>query len=89
LCPHRGIDFLGEGNRPSSDTGEIIIDLPRSGLAPEIVSKLPTAEQNKDTFPSNNDPMTFGLFFGHIRPMEPAEHVNQSIPIEVHIMFYY
>jgi hypothetical protein len=80
LCPHRGITFLdGE-----SDTGEIILELDRSELPSYIVSRFDTEWRSLSTFPTNSDPLTYGTFFGHATPTEPADHVDQTLPIEVH-----
>jgi len=85
LCPHRGIRYQAI----ESTSGEILIDLARADLDPGIVTSLPEADQNSYVFPHNNDPRTFGAFFGHVAVVDPAEHVNQSLPIEVHYVFLY
>lgn len=85
FCPHRGIQYVAE----ESNEGEIILSLARTDLPPEIVAKLDPADQESETFPVNDDPATFGSFFGHVDPLEPADHVNQSLPVEVHYVFLY
>ena len=85
ICPHRGIAFLREESR----TGEIIIDLARADLPPDITSLFPADDQTSTTFPNNGDPATFGAFFGHVDPLEPADHVGESLDIEVHMVFFY
>ena len=85
LCPHRGISYTSL----ESDSGEIVIDLKREDLPKEIVSRLPTTDQNSDVFPYNGDPATFGAFFGHINPLSPDEHINESLAVEIHFVFYY
>ncbi len=82
LCPHRGIEFIGA----ESDTGEIILELSRDELPTAVVNRFPVEEQDRTTFPTNTDPLTFGVFFGHARPLEPAEHVGESLPIEMHMV---
>ena len=82
LCPHRGIEFVGA----ESDTGEIIIELGRDELPPAVVSRFPVEERTRTTFPTNDDELTFGIFFGHARPLEPAEHIGQRLPIEMHMV---
>jgi len=82
LCPHRGIEFVGA----ESDTGEIIIELGRDELPPTVISRFPVEERTRTTFPTNDDPLTFGIFFGHARPLEPADHVGQRLPIQMHMV---
>jgi len=82
LCPHRGITFLSE----ESDSGEIILELGRDELPYTIASRFPEADRASTTFPTNTDPLTFGMFFGHGRPLEPADHVEQTLPIEMHMV---
>jgi hypothetical protein len=85
LCPHRGINYVSQ----ESDTGEIVIDLSRADLSKEIVSQFPTADQTSSVFPHNTDPRTFGAFFGHIVPLSPDEHINESLAVEVRFVFFY
>lgn len=82
LCPHRGIEFVSVEDR----SGEIVIELGRDELPTSIVSLFPPDDRASTTFPSNTDPLTFGMFFGHARPLEPADHVGESIPIEMHMV---
>jgi hypothetical protein len=84
ICPHRGIKYVDA----ESDSGEIIIDLPRSELPAEAESRLPDEEQGRDVFPHNDDILTFGSFFGHVAPLSPAEHVSESLPIEIHFVMF-
>jgi len=85
LCPHRGISYISE----QSDSGEIVIDLKRSDLPPEIVSRLPAADQDSTVFPYNGDPLTFGAFFGHVNPLSPDEHINETLQVGIHFVFFY
>ena len=85
LCPHHGINYTSQ----ESDSGEIIIDLKRTDLPPEIVSLFPAADQDSSVFPHNTDPRTFGAFFGHVVPHSPDEHVNETLPVEIHFVFFY
>jgi hypothetical protein len=82
LCPHRGIEFVSVESR----AGEIVIELGRDELPSSIVNLFPEADRASTTFPSNTDPLTFGTFFGHARPLEPADRVGQSLPIEMHMV---
>jgi hypothetical protein len=85
LCPHRGKQYLAEESRD----GEIVLALDRADVDPAIVATFPAAERESDTFPTNDDPLTYGMFFGHVKPMEPAEHVGMSLPFEAGIVFLY
>ena len=85
ICPHRGIPYV----RQESREGEIVIDLARADLPADIVSQFPAADQAGTTFPNDGDPATFGSLFGHVDPLEPADHVGESIDIEVHTVFFY
>jgi len=85
FCPHRGISYLKEESR----SGEIILEIARDELPDDIVMQFPAAAQDDDTFPHNGDPASFGSFFGHIAPMDPADHVNERIPIDSHIVFLF
>ena len=85
LCPHRGIQYIAEESR----AGEIVLELDRADVDPTIVAKYPLADRESDTFPTNDDPLTFGLFFGHVKPMEPAEHAGTSLPIEAGLVYLY
>jgi len=82
LCPHRGISFVSD----ESDSGEIIIELGRDELPSRVVNLFPVEERTSTTFPTNDDPLTFGMFFGHASPLEPADHVGQRLPIEMHMV---
>jgi hypothetical protein len=82
LCPHRGIEFASAESR----SGEIVIDLGRDELAEAVVARFPADERDRSTFPANAEPLTFGIFFGHARPLEPAEHIGESVPIEMHVV---
>ena len=84
-CPHNGIQYIAEQSR----AGELVIDLSRTELAKEIVDMFPEEYQTGDVFPHNSDPSTFGAFFGHVAPMDPADHVNDSVAIDVgYVVFY-
>ena len=85
LCPHHGINYTSQ----QSDSGEIVIDLSRADLPPEIVSQFPTADQDSSVFPYNTDQRTFGAFFGHIVPLSPDEHINESLAVEIRFVFFY
>lgn len=85
LCPHHGINYTSQ----QSDSGEIVIDLSRADLPPEIVSQFPTADQDSSLFPHNTDPRTFGAFFGHIVPLSPDEHINETLTVEIRFVFFY
>jgi hypothetical protein len=85
FCPHRGIQYLAR----EDGGGEIVLSLARTELSDEVVARLPAGERESETFPANGDPATLGSFFGHINPLEPADHINQSMPIEVHFVFLY
>ncbi|MBU0552321.1 hypothetical protein KKF91_06245 [Myxococcota bacterium] len=84
-CPHRGITYTSE----VSSEGEVIIDLAKVDLSASAQMSFSQAQREADTFPVNNDPATFGAFFGHIDPKEPADHVGQSIPIEINMVLFY
>jgi hypothetical protein len=85
LCPHRGVEYLAE----TSDQGEIVITLAREELAPWIVPRLPVEDQDSDVFPYNGDPLTFGAFFGHVDPLDPAAHVGSSMPVTLGMVLLY
>ena len=85
FCPHNGIQYVAH----ESDSGEILIELARTDLPAVITAKDPAFSQNPETFPVSDDPKRFGSFFGHIAMMEPADKVNQKLPIEVHYVFLY
>lgn len=85
LCPHRGILYVAE----ESLDGEIVLDLDRADVAPAIVANYPAADRDSDTFPTNDDELTYGLFFGHVAPMDPSEHLGASLPIEAGMVFLY
>ena len=85
FCPHRGIQYL----LAESDTGVIVLDLARTDLPRSIVHELPADAQDSDVFPIDDDPATFGSFFGHVSPLEPADHVEQTLPIEIHYLLFY
>ncbi|MBI5500463.1 MAG: hypothetical protein HY907_09480 [Deltaproteobacteria bacterium] len=80
LCPHRGISFVSAESR----SGEIVLELGRDELPSSIITLFPVEDRASSTFPSNDDPLTFGMFFGHASPLEPAEHVEETLPIEMH-----
>lgn len=80
MCPHRGIAFT----YAESNTGEVVIELSRDMLPSSIINLFPEEDRRTTTFPSNDDPLTFGSFFAHIRPLNPADFVDQTVPIEVH-----
>ena len=82
LCPHRGIAFVTEESR----SGELVIELGRDELPSSIVALFPVEDRASPTFPSNTDPLTFGMFFGHASPLEPADHVGETLPIEMHMV---
>lgn len=82
LCPHRGIPFVAQ----ESDSGEIVIELSYDMLPSTTVRLFPEEVRQPTTFPSNDDPLTFGTFFGHVAPLEPADHVGQRVPIEMHFV---
>lgn len=84
-CPHRGITYITE----SSDSGEILIDLSKEDLPSSIQMSFSAEQREAETFPVNNDPATFGSFFAHINPLSPADHINESIPIEVNMVLFY
>ena len=85
LCPHRGISYISQ----ESDSGEIVIDLRRADLPEDITSRFPAEDLNTDTFPDNGDRLTFGAFFGHVAPMDPASHVGETLPIQIHFVFFH
>jgi hypothetical protein len=85
LCPHRGIQYLAEESRD----GEIVLELDRADVDPAIVAGYPEADRDSATFPTNDDPLTFGLFFGHVRPTEPAAHAGETLPIEAGLVYLY
>ncbi|MBW2263933.1 MAG: hypothetical protein JRG91_18385, partial [Deltaproteobacteria bacterium] len=85
LCPHRGIEYHSE----MSSGGEIILTLERSELNPVIVARLPAEDQTSDVFPYNTDTLTFGAYFGHAAPMDPADHIEETIPIEMGMVLLY
>ncbi|MBI5486771.1 MAG: Ig-like domain-containing protein [Deltaproteobacteria bacterium] len=80
LCPHRGISFISEESR----SGEIVLELGRDELPSSIITLFPAEDRASSSFPTNDDPLTFGMFFGHASPLEPAEHVEETLPIEMH-----
>gem|GEM_PF-6182324 len=79
LCPHRGIPFVTQ----EGDAGEIVIELSYDMLPSTTVRLFPDEVRRPTTFPSNDDPATFGTFFGHVAPLEPADHVGQRVPIRM------
>jgi len=84
LCPHRGIAYTSvEGQ-----DGELFIDLAREDLDAAIVAQLPAANQDLSIFPYNNDVATFGSVFSHVAPLDPADHVGQRLPIDIHVVLY-
>jgi len=85
LCPNRGIEYLSE----MSEDGEIILTLKRSELNPVIVARLPAEDQTSDVFPYNTDTLTFGAYFGHAAPLDPADHVEETLPIEIGMVLLY
>lgn len=85
LCPHRGIQYVAE----ESFAGEIVLELDRADVDPDIVATYPEADRESDTFPTGDDPLTYGLFFGHVKPMEPAAHAGASLPIQVGLVYLY
>ena len=85
ICPHRGIMYVAD----SSDSGELIVDLPRAELAEEAEARYPPEEQGREVFPFNDDPLTFGAFFGHIDPLDPELHVRDRVAIESHFVVIY
>ncbi len=84
-CPHNGIQYLAKQSR----AGEIVIDLRRAALDPAIVAKFPVEEQTSDVFPINADPATFGSFFSHVAPLDPADHVGQSVDIQAGTVVFF
>jgi len=83
ICPHQGIKYVSEESRD----GELVISLARAEVDPVIVAEsFPRASQDTDTFPVNDDPRTFGLFFGHMAPMDPADHVEEKLPLDGHMV---
>jgi len=80
LCPHRGIEFIST----ESNTGEVVLELSYDMLSSTIVSRFDPAFRQPTTFPTNTDPLTYGVFFAHVRPLSPADFVDQTLPIEIH-----
>jgi hypothetical protein len=80
LCPHRGISFADT----EGDGGELLLELARDELPTAVVNRFDAEYRTMTTFPSNDDPLTYGTFFGHVSPLEPADHVDQTLPIEIH-----
>lgn len=85
LCPHRGIQY----HAGMEDDGEIILTLKRSELNPVIVARLPAEDQTSDVFPHNTDALTFGAYFGHAATMDPEDHVEETLPIEMGMVLLY
>ena len=85
ICPHQGIKYLSEESR----SGEIVLELDRADVPPEIVERYPRADQDSATFPKNDDPRTFGLLFGHVAPMDPADHVEERLPVDGHMVLLF
>lgn len=85
LCPHNGIRYTAA----SSSEGEILIDLSRQDLEDEVIAQLPADERDGTLFPYNDDPRTFGAFFGHVAALDPADHVGETLPFEVHFILFY
>jgi len=85
FCPHRGTTYL----REVSDSGEILIDFGKSDMTSVQRASLPADARDGDSFPHNDDPATYGSFFAHIDPLEPAEHVGKRIEIEVRMIYLY
>jgi hypothetical protein len=84
LCPHRGIQYAAADGHD----GELFIDLAREDLAAEPLAELPGAAQDSDTFPYNTDAATFGSVFAHVAPLDPADHVGQALPIDIHVVLF-
>jgi len=84
-CPHNGIQYMAAESRE----GEIVLDLARRDLPEGIVAKLPAADQESNTFPYNQNAATFGAWFGHAAPLDPADHLNESVDIEVGYVVLY
>jgi len=84
-CPHNGIQYTSAQSR----AGEIVIDLARVDLSADVVAKFPAADQATDVFPVNDDPATFGSFFSHVAPLDPADHVGQSVDILAGTVVFY
>lgn len=82
LCPHRGIPFVTQ----EGDSGEIVIELSYDMLPSTTVRLFPEEVRQPTTFPSNDDPLTFGTFFGHVAPLAPEDHVGQRVPIQMHFV---
>lgn len=80
LCPHRGIAFT----YTESNTGEAVLELSYDMLSSTLVNRFDPAYRQPTTFPSNSDPLTYGTFFAHVRPLGPADFAGQSLPIEAH-----
>ncbi|MBI5544333.1 MAG: hypothetical protein HY901_10615, partial [Deltaproteobacteria bacterium] len=83
LCPHRGIKIIDAESRK----GEIIIEIDREDVAASVASKFPAGSDPK-TFPVNDDPATLGTIFGHIAVLDAADHVNESVPVEMHFVLF-
>jgi len=84
-CPHNGIQYVVD----ESNGGAIVFDLPRADLSEAVLARFPADERESDVFPVNDDPRTFGKFFGHIAPKDPENHVNETLPIEIHYVFFH
>lgn len=85
ICPHNGIQYVAE----ESNSGAILLDLRREDLSAEVLAKFPAEEKDGVTFPYNDNPRTFGAFFGHVAPMDPADHVGESVAIDVHYVLFF
>jgi len=85
FCPHRGIKYLDEESRD----GEIVLEIARSELPEDIVAQFPEHEQDETTFPYNTDRASFGSFFGHVAPMDPGDHVDETLDLDGHIVFIF
>jgi hypothetical protein len=90
--------WIGQGLSPSlhiqydsgsSTEGEIILAVKRSELDPATVALLPPEEQTSDVFPHSTDTLGFGAYVGHVYPLEPAEHVEETLPITMGMVLLY
>lgn len=85
FCPHRGIKYTEAVSR----NGLLVIELAREDLTDEVEAQFPAEEVGSSVFPVNDDPATFGSFFGHIAPLDPADHVEESVAIDGHHVYIY
>jgi hypothetical protein len=94
ICPHRGLPFYEIGTEPTSEEGEIILDIAWDDLDPDlqrtaIDGDADGYEEGSGVFPYDGDILTRGTFFSHVRPVDPETHEGLELLTTVHFVVIY